>query len=336
MGEDWGRNAAILQAIIDGTEYTDPPQSRIEALLLELKAVIEAGGGGGGTTNYNGLTNKPQINSVTLQGNLSTADLGIEIPTVDDAISGTSENPVQNKIIKGALDGKEDTLTFDNAPTAGSNNPVKSDGIKTALDAKQDTLTFDNAPTAGSNNPVKSDGIKTALDAKQDTLTFDNAPTAGSNNPVKSDGIKTALDAKQDTLTFDNAPTAGSNNPVKSDGIKTALDAKQDTLTFDDFPTKNSNNPVKSGGLYTIIANLLNGTIEFVVGEDVNNITSLLFIAQNCTNSPFETAYGITLDYDTNARIQIVADITTGEIKTRTKNSNGWTVWRGANSIIYG
>ena len=246
MGEDWGRNAAILQAIIDGTEYTDPPQSRIEALLLELKAVIEAGGGGGGTTNYNGLTNKPQINSVTLQGNLSTADLGIEIPTVDDAISGTSENPVQNKIIKGALDGKEDTLTFDNAPTAGS------------------------------------------------------------------------------------------NNPVKSDGIKTALDAKQDTLTFDDFPTKNSNNPVKSGGLYTIIANLLNGTIEFVVGEDVNNITSLLFIAQNCTNSPFETAYGITLDYDTNARIQIVADITTGEIKTRTKNSNGWTVWRGANSIIYG
>ena len=306
MGEDWGRNAAILQATIDGTEYTDPPQSRIEALLLELKAVIEAGGGGGGTTNYNGLTNKPQINSVTLQGNLSTADLGIEIPTVDDAISGTSENPVQNKIIKGALDGKEDTLTFDNAPTAGSNNPVKSDGIKTALDAKQDTLTFDNAPTAGSDNPVKSDGIKTALDAKQ-------------NN-----------------LTFDNAPTAGSNNPVKSDGIKTALDAKQDTLTFDDFPTKNSNNPVKSGGLYTIMANLLSGTIEFVVGEDVNNITSLLFIAQNCTNSPFETAYGITLDYDTNARIQIVADITTGEIKTRTKNSNGWTVWRGANSIIYG
>lgn len=35
------RNEAILRATIDGTEYTDPPQSRIEDLLLELKEVIE-------------------------------------------------------------------------------------------------------------------------------------------------------------------------------------------------------------------------------------------------------------------------------------------------------
>lgn len=41
-----GRNAEILEAIINNTEYTDPPQSRIEALLLELKEVIEQGGGG--------------------------------------------------------------------------------------------------------------------------------------------------------------------------------------------------------------------------------------------------------------------------------------------------
>ena len=44
------RNEAILEATINGTEYTDPPQSRIEDLLLQLKAVIEAGGGGGTVT----------------------------------------------------------------------------------------------------------------------------------------------------------------------------------------------------------------------------------------------------------------------------------------------
>lgn len=44
------RNEAILRATIDGVEYTAPPQSRIEDLLLELKAAIEGGGGGGGTT----------------------------------------------------------------------------------------------------------------------------------------------------------------------------------------------------------------------------------------------------------------------------------------------
>jgi hypothetical protein len=40
-----GRNAEILESIINNTEYTDPPQSRIEELLLELKEVIEQGGG---------------------------------------------------------------------------------------------------------------------------------------------------------------------------------------------------------------------------------------------------------------------------------------------------
>ena len=50
MSEPQSRNEAILQATIDGTEYTDPPQSRIEDLLLQLKEAIEEGGGGGGGT----------------------------------------------------------------------------------------------------------------------------------------------------------------------------------------------------------------------------------------------------------------------------------------------
>lgn len=43
----------ILAAIINGEDYPQPPQSRVEWLLLELKAVIEAGGGGGVTVIAN-------------------------------------------------------------------------------------------------------------------------------------------------------------------------------------------------------------------------------------------------------------------------------------------
>lgn len=70
----------ILAATINGEEYPQPPQSRIEYLLIELKAAIEAGGGGGGggTTNYNLLQNKPQVNGVTLSGNKTAEDLGLE------------------------------------------------------------------------------------------------------------------------------------------------------------------------------------------------------------------------------------------------------------------
>lgn len=38
------RNEAILNSIVEGTTYTDPPQSRIEDLLLQVKDVIEEGG----------------------------------------------------------------------------------------------------------------------------------------------------------------------------------------------------------------------------------------------------------------------------------------------------
>lgn len=86
---DWtpeSRVEEILYDTINGEEYTGLPESRIEELLLELKEVIEEGG----TTNYNALENKPQINSVTLSGDKSLADLGIiaEIKKVMDMITG--------------------------------------------------------------------------------------------------------------------------------------------------------------------------------------------------------------------------------------------------------
>lgn len=160
MPEIPGRDEQILQAIINGTEYTQIPQSRIEYLLLQLKALIE---GGLGVSDYTELENKPSINNVTLVGNKSLSDLGIVNPmmikgrvnsvsdlpqvaepgwvyfvgrsddadlreyvytadneweflgylsiVIDSALSTTSENPVQNKVITAALNGKVNTET---------------------------------------------------------------------------------------------------------------------------------------------------------------------------------------------------------------------------------
>lgn len=41
-------------------------------------------GGGSGTTDYDALTNKPSINGVTLSGNKTSEDLGIEVPTIPE------------------------------------------------------------------------------------------------------------------------------------------------------------------------------------------------------------------------------------------------------------
>lgn len=60
------RNEAILRATIDGTEYTDPPQSRIEDLLIQLKEVIEHGEAKIKIGDVQGATASTSLRTVTL------------------------------------------------------------------------------------------------------------------------------------------------------------------------------------------------------------------------------------------------------------------------------
>ena len=71
------RKEKFYDAILTGdTSGLPDPITREE---IYLKAIAEnGGGGGGGTTNYNALSNKPQINSIELTGNKSLNDLNIQ------------------------------------------------------------------------------------------------------------------------------------------------------------------------------------------------------------------------------------------------------------------
>ena len=270
-----GQNADILRATINGESYGEPPTSEISALLIELnQLIIAGGGGGGGTTNYNGLTNKPQINGVELKNNKSLAELGIVIPEVDSALSGNSENPVQNRIIKGALDGKQNLLTFDAAPTAGSNNPVRSSGIKTALDLKQDVLTIDPTISESSTNPVQNKAIALKLSdyytkdqidaivAALDTLSLEpveQLPTEDISTTTiylletATPGTYEQYLYLNDTWVLLGSTDVDLSNYYNKSQVDTLLLTKQAVLTFDNAPTNGSNNPVKSGGIYTAL-----------------------------------------------------------------------------------
>ena len=167
------REEEILVSTINGEEYDKAPESRIEALLLELKEVIEEGGGGGGTTNYNLLQNKPSINSVTLTGDKSLEDL--EIPTAAD------------------LAGKQDAL-----PVAASGNDVAfngdiQDGQGNTLSVLAEALT-----KTASGNPVvitdcaggKARSLKTTIEPIQDLhgLPFPYVGGAYKNKAFESSG----------------------------------------------------------------------------------------------------------------------------------------------------
>lgn len=59
--------------------------------VLAIRSLSNSGGGGGGgTKDYTKLNNKPQINGVTLMGDKSASDLGLDLALTDDVTANTS------------------------------------------------------------------------------------------------------------------------------------------------------------------------------------------------------------------------------------------------------
>ena len=144
---------------------------------------------------------------------------------VDNALSATSTNPVQNKVITSALTGKAGT-----AVATTSANGLMSKADKTKLDgiaAGANKITIDSTMSGSSVNPVQNKVIKQYVDDKVaadgSNITVDAALSSTSANPVQNKAVKAAIDAKADKTALD----------AKVD--KTALDAKMD----------------KSGGTFT-------------------------------------------------------------------------------------
>ena len=144
---------------------------------------------------------------------------------VDNALSATSTNPVQNKAITAALAGKAGTSV-----ATTSSNGLMSKADKTKLDgiaAGATKITIDSAMSGSSNNPVANHVVKQYVDDKVaaagSNVTVDAALSSTSTNPVQNKAVKAAIDAKADKTALD----------AKAD--KTALAAKMD----------------KSGGTFT-------------------------------------------------------------------------------------
>lgn len=144
---------------------------------------------------------------------------------VDNALSATSTNPVQNKVVKAALDKKAGTAV---ASTSANGLMSKADKTKlNDIEMGANKTTIDSAMSGSSVNPVQNKVVKQYVDDKVaaagSNITVDATLSSTSTNPVQNKAVKAAIDAKADKTALD----------AKAD--KTALDAKMD----------------KSGGTFT-------------------------------------------------------------------------------------
>lgn len=176
-------------------------------------------------------------------------DIGI---TIDNALSSTSENPVQNKVIYLALEDKADkATTLAGYGIADAYTKTETDN---AITAEIEALDVADSAVAGSYVTAVSEADGTISVTRE---AADETPTANSKKMLTSGGAKTALDDKADKVSnATNGNFAGlDSNGNLTDSGKKASDF-QTALTFDNAPTENSNNPVKSNGLYIANRNI--------------------------------------------------------------------------------
>lgn len=138
----------MADAVID-IDFTDGT----EAVEMELSDVVPGGGGGGGTTNYNYLTNKPQINGKVLQGNSTLQELGITQAIGTEVDSYVQSHKAELKGDPGEQGPKGDTGAQGPEGKTGPQGPAGAAGERGPAGEKGDKGEQGPAGSAGATGP---------------------------------------------------------------------------------------------------------------------------------------------------------------------------------------
>ena len=168
-------SSSITRACIGkGADYVmfqETAPKMLFTLNMQTAATVDTiePGTGTGTYDYDDLENKPQINSVTLSGNKSSSDLGLQ-----DAIS--SEDPLPASYVSGlatvATSGAYSDLT--GLPTLGTAAAAATTDFATAAQGSKadaaDTA-ISTAATGYASLDARLDSMDTNISGKQAALT---------------------------------------------------------------------------------------------------------------------------------------------------------------------
>ena len=280
--------------------------------------------------SYNDLSDKPVIP---------------EGAVVDAALSDTSENPVQNKVVKGALDAKQDVIsdlatirsgaalgaTAYQKPSTGIPASDIADGVIPTVPTNVSAFTNDAGYLTehqSLDDYYTKTQVDTALNDKQDTLTAGANITIDANNVISSTGgTQVQADWNQ---TDDSAVDYIKNKPTIPDtsdfATKTELNAKQDTLV--------SGTNIKTINNESILGS---GNIEIQGGgggmdEDTELLISSALVDLNdrkIDTTEVKENYQKKGDYATNTKVDTkanISDVPTNEDYEEAQKITSWSL----------
>lgn len=263
-------------------------------------------------TNKAGLPNPPSVNIKGKDG----ADGGV---TVDDTLSDTSTNPVQNKVVKSALDNR---AVLDESNTFTS--PNRFDDIYMA-DGMSSLKWYNGSPNfvvASINSKRYTGEANTAKKATQDdagnvitstyaTKTELNSCVKTVNNvaPDSNGNVNITVSGGGSGVTVDEELSSTSTNPVQNKTIYNALLNKAGTDIFSGFDLNSPSATIRwrsgSQNYGILTASNYSGTALRATQDGAGNIIADTYAKKTDVSGVVKSVNGTKPDSNGNVTISV-------------------------------
>lgn len=178
---------------------------------------------------------------------------GSEI-TVDSALSSSSTNPVQNKVINTALSGKVDAVSGKGLSTNDYTTAEKTKLSGIAEGANKTVV--DSALSSSSTNPVQNKVVNTALAGKVDAVSGKGLSTNDYTTAEKTKLSGIAEGANKTVV--DSSLSSTSTNPVQNKVVSAALDEKLNSSeTATSISAQNRTSVPRSGAVIDYVSDAI-------------------------------------------------------------------------------
>lgn len=248
--------------------------------------------------------------------------------TVDSALSSTSTNPVQNKVLYAALNNKLDkngTATYAARDSSGniisstyakktdlnsyvkSINNVKPDSagnVNISSSGGGSNITVDSTLDSASNNAIANKAVYAALNNKLDKTGTAAAATKATQDSY-GNVIVTTYARKSDlsgyVKTINNQePDANGNINISTGGAGTGPN-----ITVDSTLSSTSNNPIANKAVYAAVNNKLDktGIAAYATRDSSGNVIINTYATKNELSGCVKSINNITPDSSGNVNI---------------------------------
>lgn len=278
--------------------------------------------------------------------------------TVDSALSSTSTNPVQNKVLYAALNNKLDkngTATYAARDSSGniisstyakktdlssyvkSINNVKPDSagnVNISSSGGGSNITVDSTLSGTSSNAIANKAVYDALNNKLDKTGTAAAATKATqdnygNVIVTTYARKSDLSGYVKTINNQEPDTNGNIN------ISTGGGGTGTNITVDSTLSSTSNNPIANKAVYAAVNNKLDktGIAAYATRDSSGNIITDTYAKKSEVSSVVKSVNGTKPDSNGNVTITVSGGGSGSGVSTSTQNT--WTAQQNFQSLKF-